>query len=103
MRPLSRADCATGKPRDARAGPVRPYNRRMRTAVIGVGYLGRFHAQKYAALEGSELVAAVDVAAENRERIAAELRVPALADYRELLGRVDAVSIATPTPFHFEI
>jgi len=75
----------------------------MRTAVIGVGYLGRFHAQKYAALERSELVAVVDVSAENRERLTAELGVRALADYRELLGGVDAVSIATPTPMHFEI
>lgn len=75
----------------------------MRTAVIGVGYLGRFHAQKYAALERSELVAVVDVSAENRERLTGELGVPALADYRELLGGVDAVSIATPTPLHFEI
>jgi predicted dehydrogenase len=75
----------------------------MRTAVIGVGYLGRFHAQKYAAVAGSELVAVADVAAANRERIAGELRVPTVADYQELLGRVDAVSIATPTPSHFEI
>jgi predicted dehydrogenase len=75
----------------------------MRTAVIGVGYLGRFHAQKYAALDACTLEAVVDVAAANRERVAAELGVPALADYRELLGRVEAVSIATPTPFHFEI
>jgi predicted dehydrogenase len=75
----------------------------MRTAVIGVGYLGKFHAQKYAALGRSELIAVVDVAAENRERLAAELGVRAIADYRELLGHVDAVSIATPTPQHFEI
>jgi predicted dehydrogenase len=75
----------------------------MRTAVIGVGYLGRFHAQKYAALERSELTAVVDVSAANRERVSAELGVRAIADYRELLGQVDAVSIATPTPQHFEI
>jgi predicted dehydrogenase len=75
----------------------------MRTAVIGVGYLGRFHAQKYSTLERSELVAVVDISAENRERLAAELGVRALADYRELLRHVDAVSIATPTPQHFEI
>jgi predicted dehydrogenase len=75
----------------------------MRTAVIGVGYLGRFHAQKYAALERSELTAVVDISAANRERVSAELGVRAIADYRELLGHVDAVSIATPTPQHFEI
>ena len=74
-----------------------------RTAVIGVGYLGRFHAQKYAALPESQLVAVVDANAEARERVAAELGCRAVADYRELLGEVDAVSIATPTPTHFSI
>ena len=74
-----------------------------RTAVIGVGYLGRFHAQKYAVLPESQLVAVVDASAEARERVAAELGCRAVADYRELLGEVDAVSIATPTPTHFSI
>jgi len=74
-----------------------------RTAVIGVGYLGRFHAQKYAVLPESQLVAVVDASAEVRERVAAELGCRAVADYRELLGEVDAVSIATPTPTHFSI
>jgi predicted dehydrogenase len=77
--------------------------RKVRTAVIGVGYLGRFHAQKYAALPESELVAVVDANAENREKVAAETHCRALADYRDVLGEVDAVSIATPTPLHFSI
>jgi len=76
---------------------------RIRAAVIGVGYLGRFHAQKYAVLDGATLVGVADVSAENRERVAKELGVPAFADYRELLGRVDAVSIATPTALHYDI
>jgi predicted dehydrogenase len=75
----------------------------MRTAVVGVGYLGRFHAQKYAHAANSELVGIVDPSAETRLAVAAELKVPAHADYRELLGRVDAVSIVTPTPQHFAI
>jgi predicted dehydrogenase len=76
---------------------------RVRTAVIGVGYLGRFHAQKYAALPESELVAVVDADAGNRERVAAETGCRPCADYREILGVVDAVSIATPTPLHYPI
>jgi predicted dehydrogenase len=52
-----------------------------RTAVIGVGYLGRFHAQKYAALPESQLVAVVDANAEARARVASELGCRALADY----------------------
>jgi predicted dehydrogenase len=75
----------------------------MRTAVVGVGYLGRFHAQKYRALAGSELVGVADPSAAARAALAAELGVPAHADYRELLGRVEAVSIVTPTPLHYAI
>ena len=75
----------------------------MRTAVIGVGYLGRFHAQKYATLPNSELVGIADPSAGARALVGAELGVPAHADYRELLGRVDAVSIVTPTPQHFTV
>src|SRR5262245_30053925 len=76
---------------------------KIRAAVIGVGYLGRFHAQKYAALPGCELVAVVDGREEVRNAVAAEVGSRAVADYRELLGKVDAVSVVTPTPAHFEI
>lgn len=76
---------------------------KIRTAVIGVGYLGRFHAQKYAQLEDSELVAVADADKQARERVAEEVSCRAVSDYRDLLGQVDAVSIATPTPLHFPI
>jgi predicted dehydrogenase len=76
---------------------------KMRTAVIGAGYLGRFHAQKYAVVERSRLVAIVDVNTEHAARVAAECGTQALGDYRELLGKVDAVSVVTPTPLHREI
>ena len=75
----------------------------VRTAVIGVGYLGRFHAQKYAALAGSRLVAVADADPSARERVAAETGSRPVADYRDILGEVDAVSIATPTPAHHRI
>ena len=75
----------------------------LRTAVIGVGYLGRFHAQKYAQLEGSHLVAVVDSDLATAQRVGAELNVAAVEDFRELFGRVDAVSIAVPTPLHHAI
>ena len=76
---------------------------RLRTAVIGVGYLGRFHAQKYRQQTGSELIAVVDANLETARKVAAELQVEGFDDYRALLGRVDAVSIAVPTPLHFQI
>ncbi|HEX3397012.1 MAG TPA: Gfo/Idh/MocA family oxidoreductase [Steroidobacteraceae bacterium] len=75
----------------------------IRTAVIGVGYLGRYHAQKYASLPHSQLVGIADPSAAARSAVGAELKVAAHADYRELLGKVDAVSIVTPTPSHFEV
>jgi predicted dehydrogenase len=75
----------------------------LRTAVIGVGYLGRFHAQKYAQMPGSELVAVVDARPEARDAVARELGCRAVADHRELLGSVDAVSVVTTTPAHFRI
>jgi predicted dehydrogenase len=75
----------------------------LRTAVVGVGYLGRFHAQKYAALDASRLIGVADPNPAARTAVAAELGVSAHADYRELLGKVDAVSIVTPTPSHFAI
>jgi predicted dehydrogenase len=75
----------------------------MRTAVIGAGYLGRFHAQKYRNANHSELVGIADPSAQARASVAAELGVAAYADHRELLGRVDAVSVVTPTPLHYAI
>jgi predicted dehydrogenase len=75
----------------------------MRTAVIGVGYLGRFHAQKYASLANSQLVGVADPSSTARSAAAAEFGIAAHADYRDLLGAVDAVSIVTPTPLHFEV
>lgn len=75
----------------------------IRAAVIGVGYLGRFHAQKYAQSGHCRLVAVADERPEAREAVAAEVGTRAVADYRQLLGEVDAVSIVTPTPAHFSI
>jgi len=76
---------------------------KIRAAVIGVGYLGRFHAQKYAQAEGCQLVAVVDSRPEVRAQVAAELATEALAEHGSLLGQVDAVSVVTPTPAHFAI
>jgi len=84
--------------------------KKLRAAVIGVGYLGRFHAQKYAALGGAEfgveLVGVVDAHAETAQRVAKELGVAAFSDYRELLGAqpaVDLVSVASTTETHHAV
>jgi predicted dehydrogenase len=75
----------------------------IRAAVIGVGYLGRFHAQKYAQLPDAQLVAVVDANEKAAKRVGAELGVEAYTDAAQVLDRVDAVSIAVPTPLHFAI
>ncbi len=86
----------------AGAGIITPMDR-LRVAVVGVGYLGRFHAQKYAALERCELFAVADSRPGPGSAVAQELGTRAVGDYRELLGKVDAVSIVTPTAAHCEI
>ncbi len=58
---------------------------KLKTAVIGVGYLGKFHAEKYANLDNSELVAVVDANAETAQTIADKYNVEALTDYKSLL------------------
>jgi len=74
---------------------------RLRAGVVGVGYLGAFHADKYATLADVDLVAVVDADAERARTIAARCRTEAATDYRRLFGRVDCVSLAVPTPLHF--
>ncbi|MGE3259095.1 MAG: Gfo/Idh/MocA family oxidoreductase [Geobacter sp.] len=75
----------------------------LRTAVIGVGYLGAFHAQKYAALPGVQLVGVADCDPARAAEVAAACGCRAFTDYRVLLDQVDAVSVVVPTRHHFEI
>ena len=75
----------------------------IRTAVIGVGYLGKFHAQKYSELKNSKLLAVVDKEFNNAQKIAKELGCEACSDYQDILGHVDAVSIVVPTDLHYQI
>ena len=75
----------------------------IRTAVIGVGYLGKFHAQKYSELKNSKLLGVVDKDYENAQKVASETGCDAFRDYHDLLDKVDAVSIVVPTDLHYEI
>ncbi len=75
----------------------------LRAAVIGSGYLGRFHAQKYAAIADVELVAVVDNNPERARVVAKEVQTDHLTDFKEVLPRVDMVSVVTPTFTHFPI
>src|SRR5215472_10375693 len=77
-----------------------------RTAVIGVGHLGRQHARIHAQLaqEGSiDFAFVCDIEAKTAQSVAAERGVEAINDWRRLIGAVDAVSLAAPTESHAEI
>lgn len=76
---------------------------KLKCAVIGAGYLGKFHAEKYAALPDCELVAVVDVNDEAAKSVADKFGAQALTDYQTLLGEVDAVSIVVPTTLHHAV
>lgn len=75
----------------------------LRAAVIGVGYLGRFHAQKYASLKDIELVGVVDTDPERAQQVAREVGCSGSTEYLDLISQVDLVSIAVPTQFHYQV
>jgi predicted dehydrogenase len=76
---------------------------RLRAAVVGTGYLGAFHAEKYLCLPDVALVAVCDLDASKGLAVASRCQTEFVADYRELLGRVDLVTIAASTSAHFEV
>jgi predicted dehydrogenase len=80
-----------------------PTTNPLRAAVVGVGHLGRFHAEKYAALPGVRLVGVVDRDAARARTVAQALGVQVFADHRALAGVVDCASVAVPTAAHAAI
>lgn len=74
--------------------------KKIKAGVIGVGYLGRFHAQKYRDIDAVELVGVADTDSDRAAEVASECGCRSFADARELLESVDAVSIAVPTSQH---
>ena len=76
---------------------------KLRVGVAGVGYLGRIHARIYAAMPDVELVGVADVNEKAVKEVAAQHGCAAYTDPKELLGKVDAVSIVVPTIHHGEV
>ena len=76
---------------------------KLKCAVIGSGYLGKFHAEKYASLDHCELVAVVDINEQSAQEVAKKHNAKALTEYSSLLGKVDAVSIVVPTSLHHSV
>ncbi|PKM12479.1 MAG: UDP-N-acetyl-D-glucosamine dehydrogenase [Gammaproteobacteria bacterium HGW-Gammaproteobacteria-3] len=77
--------------------------KKLKCAVVGAGYLGKFHAEKYASLVDCELVAVVDIDQVAAADVASRYGAQALTDYRSVLGQVDAVSIVVPTTLHHAV
>ena len=77
--------------------------KKLRVGVIGTGYLGKFHAEKYADMKDAELVGVVDINQKAAVEIAKKHGVKAYFSPDEILGKVDAVSIVVPTPLHYQV
>jgi predicted dehydrogenase len=75
----------------------------LRVGVVGVGYLGRFHALIYSRLPGVHLVGVADIDGTRAEAVASEAGCSAFADPFALIGAVDAVSVVVPTTAHLDV
>jgi predicted dehydrogenase len=72
----------------------------IKVGVVGVGYLGQFHAEKYSKIEGVELVGVVDIDPSRAKEIAKRVHTSSFFRHSEIFDRVQAASIAVPTPLH---
>jgi len=77
--------------------------RRVRAGVIGVGRMGEYHCGAYTEIYYVDLVGVADVNEERLKVICDRYDVPGYTDYRELLDKVDVVSVAVPTALHYPV
>ncbi|QJA06687.1 Gfo/Idh/MocA family oxidoreductase [Thermosulfurimonas marina] len=77
--------------------------KRLKVGVVGVGHLGRFHAEKFARIPEAELVGVADIEEERAREVGQRLGVPWFTEWQALLSRAEALSIVTPTVTHYEI
>lgn len=77
--------------------------KQLRTAVVGAGKMGQIHAKVLSKLPQSRLVAIVDIQSDKAKKLAKEYKCLAFTDSRELIGKVDAVTIAAPTKSHLAL
>ena len=76
---------------------------KVKIAVIGIGYLGEFHAQKYKANKDADLIGIVDTNKQRSEEISNKIGVKSYNDNKSIIDQVDAVSIVVPTNLHYKI
>jgi predicted dehydrogenase len=89
--------------RNVKNQKVKRATRRLRVGVVGIGYLGKFHAEKYAAIPEANLVGLADILPGRAREWADKLGTEAFPDHRSLLGKVDAVSVVVPTDQHYRV
>jgi len=77
--------------------------KKLRVGVVGTGYLGKFHAEKYARMDDVDLVGIIDINKSQAEKIAKQYSVKAYTSHKDILDKVDAVSIVVPTPAHYKV
>ncbi len=77
--------------------------KKLRVGVVGTGYLGKFHAEKYARMDEVDLVGIADINQSQAEKIAKKYSAKAYTSHKDILDKVDAVSIVVPTPVHFKV
>jgi predicted dehydrogenase len=75
----------------------------VRIGVVGVGHLGRHHARLLSELPGADLTSLAEVDPGNRKKAEDTYQVAVFEDYRDLLGKIDAVSVVVPTQMHLEV
>ncbi|MBN1880900.1 MAG: Gfo/Idh/MocA family oxidoreductase [Deltaproteobacteria bacterium] len=78
-------------------------NNKLKVGIIGIGYLGRLHLEKYLSFEDVQVVGIADANAVVIEQMQQKHDIECSTDYRTLLGKVDAVSVVVPTSLHFDI
>ncbi|MEW6375450.1 MAG: Gfo/Idh/MocA family oxidoreductase [Thermodesulfobacteriota bacterium] len=76
---------------------------KIRVGVVGVGYFGQFHVEKYAKMDGVDLVGVVDIDPSRNREIAKRYRTQPFLNHSDLFDKVQAVSISVPTPSHYSI
>ena len=82
---------------------MKKYKKKLRVGVVGTGYLGKFHAEKYARMDDVDLVGIVDINKSQAEKIAKKYSVKAYTNHQDILDKVDAASIVVPTPAHYKV
>lgn len=76
---------------------------KLKVGVVGVGYFGWFHTEKYAKIPKVELVGVADLDGARAKYVAEHFSTRPFADYRDLFNKVEAVSVAVPTSVHYQV